>query len=569
MTRSSTLRTFAAVLCAAAIAAACGPTPGPSEALAADQTLRMGFQNDMTSLDPAHVDSAVDIGILAEVFTGLYKFDNQLAIKPYGASEMPSISADGKTWTFKLRKDMVFSNGDKITSADWVWSWTRTLRLNDAYASNLEPITGAADVEAGTATKISGLSAPDAYTLVAKLDAPAGYWLTQLAMPTAAQVLNQKVITAAGGDDKWTESVTTYIGSGPFKMTQRTPKASMDFEPVKNWWGGDTGKLTKVHIDIGIDDVSRVKKFESGGYENVGFANQSPGPDDVLRYKNDPVKSKLLTIYNGARTSGIGFNFVKGPFASKPGATPGESTVNPSDPGLKGRQAFSMAIDRAELADIACAHAITCQPAYGGPITKGFKGYLGDTGDPNAKFDAAAAKALYTSWDPDGSKVKGLEYRYNTSGGNTKRAQNYQAQWKKNLGVDVKLVPSDFPTLQKDRKKKIVIMGRESWGIDYDHPQDWFDNLYSCAQAKIGRGNDEAYCNPAMDAITTAANAKPISDPATVAEYVKAGKMLVNDVVWAATDYGTQPYLTQSYVKGMGYNSLYDFPWEGIRILQH
>jgi oligopeptide transport system substrate-binding protein len=503
------------------------------------------------------------------VFVGLYKFDNQLVIKPYGASEMPTISADGKTWTFKLRKDMVFSNGDKITSADWVWSWTRTLRLNDAYASNLEVITGAADVEAGTATKLSGLSAPDAYTLVAKLDQPAGYWLSQLAMPTATEVLNQKVITGAGGDDKWTESVSTYIGSGPFKMTQRTPKASMDFEPVKNWWGGDTGKLTKIHIDIGIDDVSRVKKFESGGYENVGFANQSAGPDDVLRYKNDPVKSKLLTIYNGARTSGIGFNFVKGPFASKPGATPGDSTVNPNDPGLAGRQAFSMAIDRAELADIACAHAITCQPAYGGPITKGFKGYLGDTGDPNAKFDAAAAKALYTKWDPDGSKVKGLEYRYNTSGGNTKRAQNYQAQWKKNLGVDVKLVPSDFPTLQKDRKKKIVIMGRESWGIDYDHPQDWYDNLYTCAQAKIGRGNDEAYCNPAMDAITNAANAKPISDPATVAEYVKAGKMLVNDVVWAATDYGTQPYLTQSYVKGMGYSSLYDYPWEGIRILQH
>jgi ABC-type oligopeptide transport system substrate-binding subunit len=112
-------------------------------------------------------------------------------------------------------------------------------------------------------------------------------------------------------------------------------------------------------------------------------------------------------------------------------------------------------------------------------------------------------------------------------------------------------------------------MGRQSWGIDYDHPQDWFDNLYSCAQAKVGRGNDEAYCNPAMDAITSAANAKSINDPATVQAYVSAGKMLVNDVVWMTIDYGTQPYLTQSYVKGMGYNGLYDFDWEGIRILQH
>ena len=133
----------------------------------------------------------------------------------------------------------MFSNGDKITSADWVWSWTRTLRLNDAYASNLEVIKGAADVEAGTATKLAGLSAPDAYTLKAELDAPAGYWLTQLAMPTASMVLDQKVITAAG-DDKWNNSASTLIGSGPFKMTQRTPKASMDFEAVKNWWGGDT-----------------------------------------------------------------------------------------------------------------------------------------------------------------------------------------------------------------------------------------------------------------------------------------------------------------------------------------
>jgi oligopeptide transport system substrate-binding protein len=526
------------------------------------------MSNDITSLDPAHVDSAVDITYLAEVFTGLYRFDNTLKIVPSGAASMPEISADGLTWTFHLRHDVVFSNGDKVTSADWVWSWTRTLRLNDAYASNLEAIHGSTDVEAGTATTISGLSAPDAYTLKAKLDSPAGYWLTQLAMPTASEVLDKKVIDAAG-DDHWTEQASTYIGSGPFKMTARTPKQSMDFAPIKNWWGGDTGKLTAIHVDIGIDDVSRVKKFESGGYENVGMANNGPGPDDVLRYKNDPVKSKLLNVYNGARTTAFGFNFVTGPFASKPGATPGADTTNASDPGLDGRRAFSMAIDRAQLADIACAHAITCQPAYGGPITKGFKGYLGDTGDPYAKFDATAAKALYQKWDPTGSKVKGLEYRYNTSGGNTKRAENLQAQWKQNLGVDVKLVPSDFPTLQRDRKKKVVIIGRESWGIDYDHPQDWFDNLFSCSQAKVGRGNDEAYCNPAMDAITTAANAKSINDPATVNDYVKAGQMLVNDVVWATIDYGTQPYLTQTYVRGMGYNGLYDFNWEGIRLLQH
>ena len=567
MTRIPLFRSLAVGLGALFVVAACGPGTTPSsENLAADQTLRFSMQNDVTSLDPAHVDAAVDITFLAEVFTGLYKFDNNLTIVPDGATALPDISADGKTWTFKLRHDVKFSNGDKVTSKDWIFSWTRTLRLNDAYASNLEAMSGATDVESGKATTITGLSAPDDYTLVAKLDQPAGYWLSQLAMPTASEVLDQKVISAAG-DEHWTETPETYIGSGPFKMTQRTAKQSMDFAPVSNWWGGDTGKLTKVHIDIGVDPSSSVQKFESGGYELVGMANQAPGPDDVLRYKNDPTKSKLLNIYPGARTTAVGFNFVTGPFASKPGATPGDDTTNPNDPGLAGRQAFSLAIDRNQLADIACAHAITCQPAFGGPITKGMKAYLGDNGDPNAKFDAQKAKQLYTQWDPQGTKVKNLEYRYNSSPSNDKIAQNLQAQWKQNLGVDVKLVPSDFPTLQRDRKKKIVIIGRQSWGVDYDHPQDWFDNLFSCAQAKVGRGNDEAYCNPAMDAITQAANAKPITQ--AVADYTKAQQMLVKDLAWMTIIYGTQPYLTQSYVKGVGYNGLYDYSWQGIRILQH
>ncbi len=568
MTRSSKFRSLAAALGAVTLAAACagGGGGGSSETLAADQTFRFGLSNDITSLDPAHVDSAVDITFLNEVFTGLYRFDNQLKIVPAGTTAMPEVSSDGLTWTFKLRKDMQFSNGDKITSKDWVYSWTRTLRLNDAYASNLDVIKGAADVEAGTATKLAGLSAPDDYTLVAKLDQPAGFWLTQLAMPTASQVVDQKVITAAG-DDHWTESASTYIGSGPFKMTARTPKQSMDFEAVKNWWGGDTGKLTKVHVDIGIDDVSRVKKFESGGYEVVGMANNGPGPDDILRYKNDPTKSSLLTIYPGARTSGVGFNMIKGPFASKPGATPGTDTTNPNDPGKDGRIAFTLSVDRNQVADIACAHGATCVPATGGVISKGFKGYLGDNGDPYGKFDPTAAKAALAKWDPNGTKRKGLELRFNSNGANDKLFGAIQAQWMANLGVDVKLAPSDFPTLQRDRKTKTVILGRESWSIDYDHPQDWFDNLYSCTQAKVGRGNDEAYCNPALDALTSAANAKPIDQ--ALPDYVKANKMLAEDIVWGTFIYGTQSYLTQKYVKGVGYNALYDYNWEGIRLLQH
>src|SRR5713226_9363342 len=122
MTGSSMFRYPAIALGAVFVVVACrGGGAGTGESVAADQTFRFGMSNDVTSLDPAHVDSAVDITYLNEVFTGLYRFDNSLKIVPSGAASMPTISADGLTWTFALRHDVVFSNRDKGTSADLVW----------------------------------------------------------------------------------------------------------------------------------------------------------------------------------------------------------------------------------------------------------------------------------------------------------------------------------------------------------------------------------------------------------------------------------------------------------------
>lgn len=568
----------AAILPSAAIVlAACGGSTGTTE-LASDQTLVFQMKDDVAHLDPADIDSAVDITYLQNMFVGLYKFDDALNIVPYAAKALPDVSADGKTYTFKLRNDMTFSNGDKVTAADFVFSWTRAAKHNASYEGNLSPIIGADDVAAGKATTISGLSAPDDYTLVAKLTAPAGYWMTELAMPTETEVVDKKVVEAAG-DDKWTNDASTYIGSGPFKMTARVPKQSMDFEPVKNWWGGSTGTLTKVHVDIGIDDASRVKKFESGGAALVGMANNSPGPDDVLRFRNDPAKKNLLHIYPGARTSGLGFNFTDGPFAPGGKVTPGKPTEHTPDAGLKGRQAISMAIDRKQLADVACAHSVTCSPATGGPFPKGIKGYLGDNTDPNAVFNPTKAKQLLDEWDPDKSKrnaeykcgpskQKGFCLRFNTNGPNDALFGNVQAQLKANLGIDVILSPSDFPTLLAERKNKVILgFYRESWGMDYNHPQDWFDNLSICAQAGIGKGNNGGYCNPALDTLVTDADTKPLDQ--ALPKYLQAAKILVDDVVWANLIYGTQPYMAQSWVKGAGYNGLYDYEWKEISLLKH
>jgi ABC-type oligopeptide transport system substrate-binding subunit len=355
---------------------------------------------------------------------------------------------------------------------------------------------------------------------------------------------------------------------GKFVDPARTPKSMMEFESVASWWGGSTGALKKIHVDIGIDQSSAVKKFEAQGYDLIGMANQQPSPDDVLRYKSDPTKSKLLTLYPSARTTWMGFNFVKGPFAARPGTAPGQPTSGlGGDAGKDGRLAFSKAIDRDQLVDVACAKGATCSKATGGFIAKGLKGYLGDNADDTAKFDSAGAKSLLKQWDPDGSKAKGLQIRYNTSAVNTQVWSNVQSQIQSNLGVKTELAPSDFPTLLKDRKAKNTILFRGSWLADYDHPQDWFDNLWTCSQAIEGKGNDAAYCDPSMDKIVQKADGEQVEK--TIPDYVNAQKLMIKDAYGAALFYGVQPYLLQSYVKGAGYTGLNDYRWESIRILKH
>ena len=570
------LRAFALVVVGGLAVFACGTSStGTGEQLASDQTLTFGMQDDVQTLDPGHASSAVDITFIQEVFSGLYRFDNKNKLIADLATGDPDVSSDGKTYTFHLNKNAKFSNGDPVTSKDVLYSWNRAAYLNDSYATNLQPVVGWDDTSSQKTSTMSGLSAPDTYTVKAELTAPAGYWVSAIALPgTSGWIVDQKVIgdytdPKNPSEDTWWTQPATMIGSGPFTMTQRTPKASMDFAPVKNWWGGATGALTKIHVDVGPDAVAEVKKFESGGYDLVGMANSPPASADVLRYQGDPTKKKLMTIYPGARSTWLGYNAVIGPFAPKVGVTPGQPTQGlGTDAGLQGRDAFSKAIDRNQLIDVACVKGTTCSAATGGVIAKGLKGYLGNGADASAKFDAAAAKSEYQRWDPTGSKVAGLKLDYNTSNVNDTVWGNVQSQLRANLGVNVALDPMDFPTLISKRNAKQSILFRGSWSADYDHPQDWFDNLFTCPAAQVGRGNDLGYCNPNMDKLVQQADTSDNLNSA-ISTYQQAQKLMIKDVAMANLFYGTQPYIVQTYVKGAGYTGLFDYRWEGIRILKH
>jgi oligopeptide transport system substrate-binding protein len=564
MTRISSIRSLAVALGAVSMVVACGGgnnTPN-GQALASDQTLSFPMTDNPGNLDPAQMSAAVDIDVFRNTYSGLYKFDNSLNEVPDIADGQPQVSSDGLTYTFKMKQNVKFSNGDPVKADDFIFSWNRAAAMQGDYASVFAPVTGYDDVAAGKATQMSGLKKIDDYSFSATLSAPAANWFTEVALWTA-WVVDQKVVLAAGKatDNAWASNPATAIGTGAFKMSAFTPKQSIDFVPVSNWYGGSTGSLTKVHIEIVADQKAQLTKYESNGYSLIGFANQSLTPEDVIRYHSDPQLSKQLTLQPAARTSWIGFNFCTG--AGAPAKTCTKASPFAGDGnGKLLREAFSLAVDRDQLTDIACSKSTTCVKATGGVITKGLKGYLGDNTDPWAVFDKAKAQQLLQQAG-GAAAVSNLTYTYNATAINKAVCDNLASQWKANLNITVQCASTDTPSFFNARTKCSYPIFRHSWGADYDHPQDWFDFLFVTNAGSSG----SCYSNPQLDSMAKDANAKPIDQ--SLDTYKAMNKILVDNTVTGNLFYGVQQYLVHPYVKGAGGNPLYDYYWSEIRILQH
>src|SRR5438445_641235 len=229
------------------------------------------------------------------------------------------------------------------------------------------------------------------------------------------------------------------------------------------------------------------------------------------------------------------------------------------------RMAFSLAIDRAQLVQVACAGGITCSAADGGLITKGLKGYAGDGSDPLAKFDATQAKTLLKSGDPTGAKTRNLTYYYDPNKAIYKAtAENIQSQWQTNLGIHVNIQPIDHATFIKNYTHHQYNLFREGWQADYDHPQDWFDNLF----IKGGGSNGGEFTDPMVESLVKKADAEPDINKA-IPDYISANKQMMADAAYAPLVYFKGEFLFKPYLQGAGSNNFNDFYWNEMKIGSH
>jgi oligopeptide transport system substrate-binding protein len=506
---------------------------GDGEVSPAGNVLRVNF-SEPENVDPQKSSFVDEIRFIMLNYLPLMTFDTELKPVP-GAAESYELSEDGKTFTFKLRPDQMYSDGEPLTAANFEYAWKRLCDPNTAgeYASIAFPVVGCE--EFFSAFDTGGLTVTDEAQLQALRDAvgakaldestfeitlkdPAPYFLNVAALWVGAPV--REDLVEAGGETWWSDPAN-FIGNGPFQLVEWENQSRVRFERNENY------VLSKPQFEA----IEGPMSDES----NVVFEAYKAGELDISGVAADPELKAQLNEVAGSCTFYIGFNNTKAPFDK-----------------MEVRQAFAQALDReAYVRDVLQGLGVPAQSF----IPPGFPGH--DADEKQWAFDSAAAKQLLETAGYDANQE--VKFTFAASARGQARAEYLAAMLQNNLGVKVTIDPVD-PTVYTSlfkRDEDTPQMFFLGWCADYPDPQNWVSLVFQTGGISSDRIN---YSNPQLDELTKQADQLPLDDPKRAELYTEAQKLLVKDAPVAFLYHEAGPFLVKPWVKGLNSTPLDYFP---------
>ncbi len=485
MVTRSAARAFVIPLLALAALGGCSHSPNGATGSVAHESavLLRGLGPEPDSLDPQKARSDEGQRVLRDICEGLTTLDKSGGVAP-GIAEKWQVSPDGKTYTFSLRHDARWSNGQPVVAADFVAGLRRLVDPNTAsqYAQVIEVIANAGDIVAGRKPPESlGVSAPDPHTVIVRLSEPAPYLPALLAHPSTCPVdpvvlVNERDAYARPGImpsdgafilSQWVHGSYIYLTRNPYYWNN----AATHLNGVKYLVTADeNGELTLYRADQ-LDITEVIPKSQYGWIHSHLRGQLHIAPE--------------LAVYF------YGFNLRRAPFA-------GDARV---------RRALSMVIDREKLAKLVLRSGEL--PAYGW-VPPGVAGYSPQSPDYrslNMPQRLAEARSLYAQAGYSAARPLRFELRYNNQEIHAELAVAIASMWQHALGAQVALRAEEFGSLMQDIDRGDVQMFRSSWIGDYN-------DAYTFAQYfKSDFGvNLTHYDNPAYDDLVDRAAAQ--ADPA-------------------------------------------------------
>ncbi|MCI7570527.1 MAG: peptide ABC transporter substrate-binding protein [Clostridiales bacterium] len=511
-------------------------TQGPAE----EFELNVNIASEPESIDPA-LNTAVDGAVMINhMFEGLYKWiddGNGVAKLVLGQAESVDVNAEKTVYTFKIRENAKWSDGQAVTASDFVYSWQRLVDPATAadYCYMADILLNANEIMAGEKDKSElGVKAIDEHTLEVTLHTPCPYFEEIMAFPSLMPV-RQDMIEKGG--DQWTFDLSTYVGNGPYKMESWEHNSKIRLVKSENYY--DYAKLGPNAINFALmDDANAIyAAFNSG---QLNFIEEVPVAEIPTL-----VEQGKLNIDKYIGTYYVCFQTQKAPFDD-----------------VRVRKAFSLAIDRNYIVEQITR---TGQVPASGFVPYGVNDALGIEGDDfrtvggnymdvsKEAYEAnceEARRLLAEAGYEGGAGFPVVEYLYNTSDNHKAIGEALQQMWQDELGVTVNLVNQEWNTFLQTRKEGNYSIARNGWIADYNDPMSFLDMWLT------GGGNNDAhYSNAEYDALIM--QAKSTSDAAERMRLMHQAEdiLMGEDVVHAAIYFYTNKYMAQGFT-GMYYTPL-------------
>ncbi|MED4751916.1 peptide ABC transporter substrate-binding protein [Brevibacillus choshinensis] len=421
-------------------------SPQTEQTQAAPQVLRINAAEPET-LDSGMSNDVISGAFIRSLYDSLVRLDKDGKPVNSVASDL-KVSDDKRVYTFTLR-DTKWSNGDPVTANDFAFAWMRVLDPKTASGSAYKyyPIKNArAFFQGKAAAQDVGIKVVDDKTLEVTLENPTPYFLT---LATFYYPVNQKVVE---GNGDWAKKPETIVTNGPFKLANWEHKNKIELVKNDQYWEKDVVKLDKINFSMIEDTNTELEMFNNGDLDWAG-GPISALPADAIGPLKDEGKLEAM-----ARATNYYLLF---------------QTEKPPFTNAKIRKAFSYAINRKDIADNIGQAGQT--PLMGFvPLSASLKsdGYFKDNDTETAKqLLAEGMKELGISQLPE------ITYLYNTSDLNKKIAEALQAQWKKVLGVDVKLTNKELKVMFDDQEHGKYMISRSGWTGDYNDSVNFLELL--------------------------------------------------------------------------------------------
>ncbi|WP_411343185.1 peptide ABC transporter substrate-binding protein [Paenibacillus sp. WLX1005] len=515
MKRKSWLVLMALVLAFGSLLAACSSgsnstgTSGESgEGTTASQDLKINMSAEPPTFDPAQAKDSQTNTALKLMYEGLTRMGADGNPAP-GVAEKWDVSEDGLKYTFHLRDNATWNNGEPVTAEDFAYAWERVLSPETTpaseYAYQLYYLKNGEAFNTGKIKDFSqvGVKVVDDKTLEVTLQDPAPYWLGLTSFYTYYPV-NKKNVEA---NAEWASKADTMVTNGPFTMTTWTTGQQLVWTKNDKYWDASNIKLNTITSSLVNSGATEYASYQSGQLDYAGSPTGEIPTDQIPAAKQqfpDQFNAKGI-----ASTYYYEFNNKEKPFDN-----------------AKIRKAFAMSIDRQAIVDnVTLGGQI---PAYGF-VPPGIKGeseeFRTEHKDSFFTEDVAQAKTLLA----EGMKEEGITTLpaitliYNSSEAHQKVALAIADMWKKNLGVDIKTENQEWSVFLNNRQSGNYQIARAGWTADYNDPMTFMDMWVT-----KGGNNDAGYANSAYDKLIT--DAKSTQDNAKrMTDMADAEKMLIQD----------------------------------------